>query len=49
MARVTNGRRNHTTKRMEGGRDDSPATLTLPSNLQGEEPLGLTMNRDDGR
>jgi hypothetical protein len=34
---------------MHGWRDYYPATLKLPSDPQGEETLGLTINREDGR
>jgi hypothetical protein len=49
MARVTNWLRDQTTKQMHGWRDYYPATLKLPSDPQGEETLGLTINREDGR
>ena len=48
MARVTNWLRNQTPRRLNGWRDSYLATLKLPSDSQGEETLGLTINREDG-
>jgi hypothetical protein len=48
MARVTNWLRGQTTKRMNGWRDNYPATLKLPSDPQGEDTLRVTINREDG-
>ena len=48
MARVTNWLRDQVSKRMNGWRDASAATLTLPSAPQGKDTLGLTIHREDG-
>jgi len=48
MARVTNWLRSKTTERLNGWRDAYPATLKLPSDPQGEDTLGLTIEREDG-
>ncbi len=48
MARVTNWLRTQASRRMHGWRDSYPATLQLPSDPQGKNTLGLTINREDG-